>query len=104
MKNKKTDKDVLVIGGGSSGIDIVAHLGKTANKVTFSQHKIPHETKEEREKREGQMPSNCKSQEDVKRLTSTGAEFIDGSHQSFDVIIYATGRRNSVSFLWKFDA
>lgn len=82
-----------MIGGGSSGTDIVSHLGKTANQVIFSNHKIPHETKEEREKRESQMPSNTKLQDDVKRFTGTGAEFIDGSHHPFDVIIYATGKR-----------
>lgn len=81
-----------MIGGGSSGIDIVSHLGKTASQVTFSTHKMPHETKEEREKRESQMPSNTKLQDDVKRFTATGVEFIDGSHQTFDVIIYATGK------------
>lgn len=86
-----TDQSVLVIGGGSSGIDIVAHLGKTASNVTFSQHKIPDETKEEREKRESIMPKNSKLQDDVKRFTTTGVEFIDGSHQTFDAVIYATG-------------
>lgn len=86
-----TDQSVLVVGGGSSGIDIVSHLGKTAGHVTFSQHKIPNEKKEDRQKREDQLPSNTKLQDEVKHFTSTGAEFIDGSHQAFDSVIFATG-------------
>lgn len=85
------DQSVLVVGGGSSGIDIVAHLGKTASDVTFSQHKVPDESKEEREKRESIIPSNTTLQDDVKRFTATGVEFIDGSHKAFDVVIFATG-------------
>lgn len=69
----------------------MAHLGKTASNVTFSQHKIPNESREEREKRESILPSNTKLQDDVKRFTPTGVEFIDGSHQTFDVVIHATG-------------
>lgn len=81
------DQDVLVIGGGSSGIDIVAHLGKTASNVTFSQHKVANETVEEREKREKILPSNTKLQDDVKRFTPNGVQFIDDSHQTFDVVM-----------------
>lgn len=93
----KTDQTVLVIGGGSSGNDIVAHLGKTASQVTFSQHKIPNEKKEDREKRESVLPKNTKLQDDVAHFTGTGAEFIDGSHQAFDSVIFATGN-NFVPF------
>lgn len=64
----------------------MAHLGKTANKVTFSQHKVANETADEREKREKVLPSNTKLQDDVKRFTPTGVEFVDGKHQTFDVV------------------
>lgn len=87
----KKDERVLVIGAGPSGVDIVAHLSKTASQVTFSQRKIPNETKEERDKRVSLLPRNTTLQDDVKRFTAAGAEFIDGSHQTFDVVIYATG-------------
>lgn len=85
------DKSALVIGAGPSGVDLVAHLSKTACRVTFSQHKVANETKEAREKRESILPPNTKLQDDVKRFTKTGAEFMDGTHQTFDAVIYATG-------------
>lgn len=84
---------MLVIGAGPSGSDIVDHLSRTAERVTYSQHKIPNETKEAREKRESILASNVTLQDNVKRFTKTGAEFIDGSHETFTVVIYATGKR-----------
>lgn len=65
----------------------MSHLGNTASNVTFSQHKVANETLEEREKREKILPSNTKLQDDVKRFTPNGVEFIDGSHQTFDVVM-----------------
>lgn len=85
------DKSALIIGSGPSGVDLVAHLSKTACRVTLSQHKVANETKEAREKRESILPPNTKLQDDVKRFTKTGAEFMDGTHQTFDAVIYATG-------------
>lgn len=81
----------LVIGGGPSGSDIVAHLAKTAERVTYSQHRRPNETKAAREKRESVLPPKATLQDNVKRFTKTGAEFIDGSHETFTVVIFATG-------------
>lgn len=69
-------------------------LAKTAHRITFSQHKRSNETKEERDKRQSDLPSNVTLQDDVKRFTKTGAEFIDGSHQTFSVVLYATGADN----------
>lgn len=87
------DKSALVIGSGPSGVDLVAHLAKTACRVTFSQRKVANETKEAREKRESILPPNTMLQDDVKRFTKTGVEFMDGKHQTFDAVIYATGTR-----------
>lgn len=72
-------------------MDLVDHLSKIVNRLTFSQHKVSNESKEAREKWESLLPRGTKLQEDVKRFTSTGVEFIDGSHQTFDAIIFATG-------------
>lgn len=72
-------------------MDIVAQLSKVANRITFSQFKRPNETKEEREKRQSLMPPKTTLQDNVKRFTPTGAEFIDGSHETFSVVIFATG-------------
>lgn len=82
---------MLVIGAGPSGMDLVAHLSKTAERVTFSQHKRPNETKEERERRQSLLPPKTILQDNVKHFTETGAEFIDGTHQTFTVVFYATG-------------
>lgn len=82
---------MLVIGAGPSGMDIVSQLSKVALRITFSQFKRPNETKEEREKRQSLMPPKTTLQDNVKRFTPTGAEFIDGSHETFSVVIFATG-------------
>lgn len=89
---QKLGKSVLVIGGGPSGIDLVSHLSKTASRITFSQHKRSDESKESFEKRQLLLPENVTLQENVKRFTSTGVEFIDGSHQTFEVVFFATGK------------
>lgn len=85
-----------MIGGGPSGIDLVSHLSKTASRITFSQHKRSDESKESFEKRQELLPENVTLQENVKRFFSNGAEFIDGSRQTFEVIFFATG--NSSNF------
>lgn len=80
-------------------MDLVAHLSKTANRITFSQHKRPNETKEEREQRQSLLPPNAVLQDNVKNFTATGAEFIDGTHQTFSAVILATGYQFSYPFL-----
>lgn len=80
-----------MIGAGPSGIDLIAQLSKVTNRITFSQHKRPNETKVDREKRESLLPPGTVLQDNVKRFTPTGAEFIDGTHQTFTVVFFATG-------------
>lgn len=80
-----------MVGGGPSGIDIVDHLSKTVNRLTFSQHKRPNETAEERKQRQSLFSSKVTLQDNVKRFTPNGAEFIDGSEQAFDFVFFATG-------------
>lgn len=87
------DENVLVIGLGPSGMDITAQLSKVANRITFSQYKRPNETKEEREKRQNLLPPKTTLQDDVKRFTPNGAEFIDGTNETFSVVIFATGMK-----------
>lgn len=86
----KGDK-VLVIGGGPSGLDLMAHISKTAERLTWSQNKRPQETKEAFEKRKDLLPPKVTLQENVKRFTATGAEFLDGTHETFTVVFFATG-------------
>lgn len=70
---------------------MVGQLAKTANRITFSQRKRVNETKEVRDKRQGLFPRNTILKDEVKRFTPTGAEFIDGTHQTFSVVLLATG-------------
>lgn len=67
-------------------------LSEIANRITFSQHKVPNETAEARAKRQSIMPPKTTLQDNVKRFTETGAEFIDGTHETFTVVFFATGK------------
>lgn len=95
----KIGQSVLVIGAGASGMDLILHLSKIAERMTTSQNRRPHETKDAREKRQKMLPPNVQLQDNVKRFTATGVEFIDGTEQSFDTIFYATGYDFSYPFL-----
>lgn len=88
------DEKVLVIGGGPSGMDLVAHVSKTAERITWSQNERPNETKEAREKRKSLLPRTVTLQDNVKRFSETGAEFLDGTHETFTVVFFATGNQN----------
>lgn len=85
------NESILLMGSGASGLDMVYHLSKKANRITFSQNKRQNETKEEHDRRQCLLLRNVLLQDNVKRLTPTGAEFIDGSNQNFSTIIFATG-------------
>ncbi|XP_031617452.1 senecionine N-oxygenase-like [Contarinia nasturtii] len=87
--------DVLLIGGGDSGTDIAFQLSKTANRVTWSRRK-PKEPTAKEQKGYGETVT---FKNDVKLLTSNGAEFMDNTQQDFTVIIYATGYRLSFPML-----
>lgn len=80
-----------MIGGGDSGTEIVQKLSKIAARITFSQRTHPNETEEEREKRKSSMPPKTTLQDEVTRFTATGAEFVDGTNETFSVVIFATG-------------
>lgn len=92
-------ESVLIIGSGPSAMDLVAAIAKSAKRVTSSQHKQPNETPEALVKRKSIAPANVTLQENVKRFTETGAEFIDGTHETFTTIIYGTGYNFSFPFL-----
>lgn len=87
---------VLIIGNGASGIDMVQLLAHTSQHTTFSVKKQSHEAFE---KLRDSMPANCTLQDVVKRFTPTGAEFIDGVHDTFDTVIWAIGYDLSYRFL-----
>lgn len=97
MKNyilkKIVDQNVLVIGNGPSGVDLVIHISKVAKHVTLSRNKPKKETPEERKRRENALPPKTVLQDNVKRFTADGVEFIDGTTQTFSTIIFATGAK-----------
>ncbi|XP_058833425.1 senecionine N-oxygenase-like [Topomyia yanbarensis] len=86
------DRNVLLIGAGPSGKDLVFAAAPQANKVFFSHH-VPDKLKDMR------FPANVVQVPDVTRLHQTQVEFVDGSFQSVDLIVYCTGYRYSFPFL-----
>lgn len=84
------NKNVLTIGAGPSGVDITQEITRVATKVFWSNHLTPpkHIARD-----------NLIQKTDVLRLTSDGAEFIDGTRETIDEIVYCTGYRTSFPFL-----
>lgn len=84
------NKRVLVIGGGPSGIDISQEISQYAEKVFWSNHISPAK----------QVPGeNLVQKTDIEKLTADGADFMDGSSETFDEIIYCTGYKYTYPFL-----
>ncbi|XP_037047361.1 senecionine N-oxygenase [Bradysia coprophila] len=82
---------VLVIGAGPSGMDLANEISKVAIRVTLSHHhKTAPLTK---------FPDNVDLKPDVKCLTETGVQFVDGSHRNYSVIFYCTGYKYTFPFL-----
>lgn len=89
-------QDVLVIGSGPSGLDVVMMLSTVAKSVSLSQRRsLVNVTKDELEKQKNRLP-NVIFRDSVKRFTANGVEFSDGTHQTFSMIIYATGERRKI--------
>lgn len=89
---------ILVIGAKDSGTDVVNMCSNKAERITWSQHKKPNESMEAFENRKRSLLPNVTLRGDVKRFTITGADFLDGSHETFTVVIYATGNRDLSKF------
>lgn len=86
-----SDKNVLIIGGGTSGRDLVYRFEKVASHVVFSVHKSGDDPEAERALLQSFYKSNVTVKHDVKHFTATGATFFDGSHQEFDIVLFTTG-------------
>lgn len=85
------DETVLVIGAGPSGMDMAYEVSKVAKRVTLSHHlKEPPKTI---------FPENVTQKPDVESLTKDGAHFIDGSFETFSIILYCTGYQYTFPFL-----
>ncbi|KAG4076275.1 hypothetical protein HA402_014824 [Bradysia odoriphaga] len=79
---------VLVVGCGSSGVDVSYLVSKTATKTTISFHDPTRI-----------IPSGIHKKPDIRELTENGAIFQDGTEEHFTVIIFATGYLYSFPFL-----
>lgn len=81
------NENVLVIGGGPSGIDLTVDIGKVAKRVVWSHH-----MKESfGQKVNVTLPASAEEKPDVAKFTETGAEFNDGTFEEFSTVVYATG-------------
>lgn len=97
---KTKGEDVLLIGMGASGLDLMLQLQNVANRITISRKK-PLNTTEDvpLEHQEKTLSPNTTLKDTVKCFTSDGVEFIDGSRQSFTTIIYTTGANKMFFFV-----
>ncbi|XP_031619213.1 senecionine N-oxygenase-like [Contarinia nasturtii] len=96
-------KDVLVVGNGDSGSDIAEKLFGIAKSVTLSgRTSLPFDIESGPESSDSEDISyKIMIKGGVKCLTADGAEFVDGTHSNFSVIIYATGYLYAYPFLSK---
>lgn len=89
---------MLVVGAGPSGIDLVNHLSQTSEHISFSQRNVG-DSDEALKKSQSALAANCVVRDVVKRFTLTGAEFVDGTHETFTTVIWATGYDFAYPFL-----
>ncbi|KXJ76797.1 hypothetical protein RP20_CCG008903 [Aedes albopictus] len=88
------NRNVLIIGAGPSGRDLVFAAADCAKNVYFSHH-VPHKLKD------AVFPDNVIQVPDVAKLHESDVEFVDGSSHSIDLILYCTGYHFSFPFLHK---
>lgn len=79
-----TDKSVVVIGAGPSGMDLALDISRKAKRVFLSHHLTePIGTV---------FPENVIQKPDVKELTERNALFVDGTNEPIDAVFYCTGK------------
>lgn len=77
------NSNVLVVGGGPSGLDIAIQLQKVAKKIVHSHHLRYNEP---------QLPENYVKKPDIKNFVRNGVFFNDTSFEELDHVILATGK------------
>ncbi|XP_069936413.1 senecionine N-oxygenase-like [Cherax quadricarinatus] len=83
---------VVVLGAGSSGLDIAHELSSTAKEVFLSHNQpvpIPSE-----------LPHNVRQVRGVVSALRNGFVFGDGSSAEADVILYCTGKKTNFVLYW----
>lgn len=83
----------MIIGGGPSGKELSRIISKTARHVTLSVRKARTATVEALavEQRQNELKNKISIKNEVLRFTPTGAVFVDGTNETFDTVIFATG-------------
>lgn len=85
------DENVLVIGAGPSGKDILYDIAQSANRITISHH---------RDLSKHNFGNKVTQKGDVKKFTENGVEFADGTSDTFTVVLFCTGLVNVVTPLF----
>lgn len=83
---------VLVIGAGSSGVDLTQEVAQEADLVFWSHHLKEHVDINVKKNNVVQKP-------DIERLTEDGVIFKDGTSEKITTVLYCTGYENSFPFL-----
>ncbi|GAB6032687.1 flavin-dependent monooxygenas [Chamberlinius hualienensis] len=91
VPDKYKGKNVLCIGAGSSGVDIVLDVAPLANQVVLS-HDLPKQL-------ESPWPENVQVRPWIKEVTPNGFTFKNGQHFQTDVLIVCTGYEYYFPFL-----
>lgn len=79
---RKQGEEVLVIGDGPSGLDIINQLVGIAKRIVHSSHFGGNP---------GASSDSISYKGNVKSFTEYGIQFTDGTHDHFSIVIYATG-------------
>lgn len=72
-------------------MDLANEVSKVAKRVSLSHHQDPEP--------QTVFATNVDKRPDVERLTSNGAVFVDGTEQTYTVILYCTGFKYTFPFL-----
>lgn len=86
-----TNKRVLVVGAGPSGMDIALEVTSVAAHVVLSHHL--------KEQPRTVFPENLVQRPDVQRLEGRTAVFVDGTTEEVDVVFLCTGYLYNFPFL-----
>lgn len=86
------DEKILVIGGNFSAVDIAQQTAKFAKSITWSHH-LEHQPDL------AMFGKNVSDKPDVLMLNENSVTFVDGTEDTFTLIIYCTGYKYSFPFL-----